>query len=215
VLGERPQHLKYTGAPTGVEIGEGNIFREHVTVHGGTAAGKPTHIGNHNFFMVNAHVAHDCWISDRCILANGALVAGHCTLQDNVLLSGNSAVHQFVRIGRLALLGGGSISTKDIPSFVMQQGINCVVGLNLVGMRRAGLTSVQIEALRRAFHLLYREGRPVTNSLEEIEREVGHVDVVAEMAAFIRASKRGINFSRIHDRTEAAFSRIHDRTEAA
>src|SRR5207245_9604075 len=114
------------------------------------------------------------------------------------------AVHQFVRIGRLALLSGGSLTTKDIPSFVMQQGFNVVVGLNLVGLRRAGFTSAQIEAVRRAFHILYREGRPVPNALETIEREVGHVDVVAEMVAFIRGSQRGINFSRSHDRSEAA-----------
>jgi UDP-N-acetylglucosamine acyltransferase len=204
VLGERPQHLKFTAEPTGVEIGDGNIFREHVTVHGGTTPGKPTRIGNHNFLMANAHVAHDCWVGDRCILANGALIAGHCTIQDGANLSGNCAVHQFVRIGRLTLLSGNSLTTKDIPSFVMQQGINTVVGLNLVGMRRAGFTSIQIEAVRRAFHLLYREGRPVSNALEAIEREVGQVDVVAELVAFIRGSKRGINFTRVHDRDEAA-----------
>jgi UDP-N-acetylglucosamine acyltransferase len=204
VLGERPQHLKYTSDPTGVEIGDGNIFREHVTIHGGTTAGKPTRIGNQNFFMANAHIGHDCWVGDRCILANGALVGGHCTLEDGVNLSGNCAVHQFVRVGRLALLSGGSITTKDIPSFLMQQGINCVVGLNLVGMRRAGLTSAQIEAVRRAFHLLYREGRAVPDALNQMERELGHVNVVAELVAFIRASKRGINFNRPHERGEAA-----------
>jgi UDP-N-acetylglucosamine acyltransferase len=206
VLGERPQHLKFTGEPTGVEIGDGNIFREHVTVHGGTTAGKPTRIGNQNFFMANSHIAHDCRVGDRCILANGALVAGHCTIEDGANLSGNCAVHQFVRIGRLALLSGNSLTTKDIPSFVMQQGINAVVGLNLIGMRRAGFTSAQIEAVRRAFHILYREGQSVPNALPLIEREVGHVDVVVEMVAFIRGSKRGINFSRPHviEHSEAA-----------
>src|SRR5262245_32293500 len=120
VLGETPQHLKYQGEPTSLEIGDGNVFREFVTVHRGTTHRMTTVIGNHNYFMVNAHVGHDCIVGNRNILANGALVAGHCVLADHVFLSGNSAVHQFVRVGRLALLSGCSISTKDIPPFVMQ-----------------------------------------------------------------------------------------------
>ena len=99
-------------------------------------------IGNHNFFMAHAHVAHDCVIGDRCVLANGALVAGHCVLQDGVILSGNSAVHQFVRIGRLAMIAGCSATQKDIPPFIIQVGLDNIAGMNLVGMKRAGMSSV-------------------------------------------------------------------------
>jgi len=193
VLGERPQHLKYGDEPTGLEIGDGNIFREHVTVHRGTTQSWTTRIGSHNFFMVNAHVAHDCHVGNRCILANGALVGGHCTLDDSVYLSGNCAVHQFVRIGRLALLSGCSATTKDIPPFVIQQGIDTVVGVNVIGMRRAAISHDQITAVRQAFRILFREGLVIPAALTRIEQELGQVDVVAELLAFVRSSSRGIN----------------------
>jgi UDP-N-acetylglucosamine acyltransferase len=193
VLGERPQHSKYNGEPTGVEIGDHNIFREHVTVHRATTHSWTTRIGSHNFFMVNSHVAHDCTVGSRCIVANGALLGGHCTLGDNVYLSGNSAVHQFVRVGRLALLSGCSATTKDIPPFVIQQGIDTVVGVNVVGMRRAGLTGEEIDAVRRAYRLLFREGLVIPAALARLEQELGTLGVIAELVAFIRQSARGIN----------------------
>jgi UDP-N-acetylglucosamine acyltransferase len=193
VLGERPQHLRYNDEPTSLEIGDHNIFREHVTVHRGTAHTWATRIGNHNFLMAHSHVAHDCHIGNRCILANGALLGGHCTLEDNAYLSGNSAVHQFVRVGRLAMLSGCSATTKDIPPFVIQQNIDTVVGINVVGMRRAGLSNEQINAVRRAFRILFRDGLVLPAALAKLERELGAVDVVAEMLAFLRDSSRGIN----------------------
>ena len=101
VLGERPQHLHYQDEPTSLEIGDENIFREHVTVHRGTAYTGKTQIGSRNFFMAGSHIAHDCRIGNGCILANGALIAGHCVIEDAAYLSGNCAIHQFVRIGRL------------------------------------------------------------------------------------------------------------------
>jgi UDP-N-acetylglucosamine acyltransferase len=193
VLGERPQHVKYNGEPTSLEIGDGNIFREYVTIHRGTTQSWKTCIGNDNFFMVNAHVAHDCRVGNRCIFANGALVGGHCVLGDNVYLSGNCAVHQFVRVGRLALLSGTSATTKDIPPFIIQQEIDTVVGVNIIGMRRAGISNDRINAVREAFRILYRQGLVIPNALSKIEQELGTVDVVAELVAFIRGSARGIN----------------------
>jgi UDP-N-acetylglucosamine acyltransferase len=193
VLGERPQHLKYAGEPTGVEIGDDNIFRENVTIHRGTTYSWKTRIGSNNFFMAGSHVAHDCVVGNHCILANGALVGGHCTLADQVYVSGNSAVHQFVRLGRLALLSGCSGTTKDIPPFVVQQDINRVVGVNLVGMRRSGMSNAQIEAVRRAFHIIFQEGHLLPTALHVVEQQLGTFDQVAEMVAFIRQSKRGIN----------------------
>jgi UDP-N-acetylglucosamine acyltransferase len=195
VLGERPQHLHYQGEPARLVIGDYNVIREHVTIHRGTAATGETRVGSHNFLMANCHVAHDCRVGDHCILANGALLAGHCTLENNVYMSGNSAIHQFVRIGRLALLSGVSASTKDIPPFVIQRRINYVVGVNVIGMRRAGIPNRGIDAVRKAFHVLYREGHLLPVALAKIERELGESPEVAEMVAFIRASTRGITLS--------------------
>jgi UDP-N-acetylglucosamine acyltransferase len=192
VLGERPQHLKYAGEPTGLEIGDHNIFRESVTVHRGTTASWRTRLGSHNFLMAGAHVAHDCRVGDHCIMANNSALGGHCELGDNVFLSGNSAIQQFVRVGRLALLGGLSGSTRDIPPFIIQQHINRVAGVNVIGMRRAGIPSAHIDAVRLAFRIIYHRGLLVPEALREVEREAGGVPEAAELVAFIRASTRGI-----------------------
>jgi UDP-N-acetylglucosamine acyltransferase len=192
VLGEEPQHLKYQGEPTTVEIGDHNVIRENVTIHRGTSATRITRLGSHNYLMAGSHVAHDCQVGNHCILANGALLGGHCVLEDHVYLSGNSAVHQFCRIGRLALLSGLSATTKDMPPFIIQQRINCVVGVNVIGMRRAGIPTPRIDAVRQAYHLLYREAHVLPFALAQIERELGQVPEVAEMVAFIRRSSRGI-----------------------
>lgn len=203
VLGERPQHFKYNDEPTGVEIGEDNIFREYVTVHRGTTHSMTTRIGNQNYFMVNAHVGHDSRIGNRCILANGALVGGHCILEDSAYLSGNCALHQFVRVGRLALLSGCSATTKDIPPFIIQQNIDTVVGVNIVGMKRAGMSAAQINGVRRAFRLLFRQGLVLPEALSRTEQELAGNDAVAEMIAFIRQSRRGINPMRARGRDAA------------
>jgi UDP-N-acetylglucosamine acyltransferase len=196
VLGEKPQHLKYKDEPTSLEIGDGNVFREYVTIHRGTTHQMKTVIGNDNYFMVNSHIAHDCVVGNRNILANGALVAGHCVIEDQVYLSGNCAVHQFVRVGRLALLGGCGITTKDMPPFVMQQGVDNVVGLNLVGMRRAGMAAAQINGVRQAFRILFRDGNPLGIAGARIEKQLGHIEAVQELLAFLRHPGRGINAMR-------------------
>lgn len=193
VLGDAPQHLRYGGEPTRLEIGDHNIFREFVTVHRGTTASFVTKVGSHNFFMANSHVAHDCVVGDNCLMANGAVLAGHVTLQDGVLISGNSAIHQHVRIGRLALVSGVSGLGMDLPPFFIMQRINTMCGVNVIGMRRAGVCNGSIDAVRKAFGVLYRSGLLLSHSLPRVERELGHVPEVAELVAFIRASKRGIS----------------------
>jgi UDP-N-acetylglucosamine acyltransferase len=193
VLGERPQHTQYKGEPTRLEIGDVNIFREHVTVHRGTTASWTTQIGSHNFFMANSHVAHDCRVGNRCILANNALLGGHCELADNVFLSGNSAVHQFVRVGRLALLSGCSATTKDIPPFVIQQNIDTVFGVNVIGLRRAGFPRGEIDAVRRAFHILFRRGFTLPVALAQLQQELPDSAAVEELVTFLRQTRRGIN----------------------
>lgn len=204
VLGERPQHAKYQGEPTSLEIGDHNIFREHVTVHRGTTHTWKTVIGSHNFFMVHAHVAHDCIIGNRCTFANGSMVGGHCEVADNVILSGNSALHQFVRIGRLAFLSGLSGSSKDVPPFVIQQNIDTVCGLNVVGMRRAGMTHSQIDQVKHAFRVLFREGMTLPAALAKLERDFPNEGPVREMVDFLRSSQRGINAMRTRFHADAA-----------
>jgi UDP-N-acetylglucosamine acyltransferase len=199
VLGERPQHLQDQGEPTRLEIGDHNIIREHVTIHRGTTQSWVTRVGSHNFLMAHSHVAHDCTVGDHCILANGALMGGHSTLEDGVYMSGNSAIHQYVRVGRLALIAGLSASTKDVPPFIITQRINAIVGVNVIGMRRAGVPTAHIDAVRRAYHILYREEKALPQALAQIEREVGDTPEVAEMVAFIRAPGRGINLGRPRD----------------
>jgi len=152
--------------------------------------------------MVNSHVAHDCTVGNHCILANGALLGGHCSVEDNVILSGNCAVHQFIRVGRLALLSGCSVTTKDMPPFAMQQGFNNIVGVNVVGMRRAGISAEGINAVRRAFRILFTEGLVIPAALARIEQQLGTIPPVQELIAFIRQSSRGINS--MHERHSAA-----------
>jgi UDP-N-acetylglucosamine acyltransferase len=193
VLGEAPQHLKYKGEVTRVEIGDNNIFRESVTVHRGTTESWTTRIGNSNYLMVNSHVGHDCVVGNNCLLANGAMLGGHAVLEDNVYLSGNATVHQFVRVGRLALLGGLSGSSKDIPPFIIQQHINIVMGVNVVGMRRAGIKTASIDAVRKAFHIIFRQENVLPFALAQVEQELATVPEVRELVQFIRNSRRGIS----------------------
>ena len=197
VLGKSPQHKGYRGEPTSLRIGDGNVFREQVTIHRGTVAGGgETRIGDRNMFMIGSHVGHDGRIGDDCTLVNGALVAGHVVLQDGCILSGHSAIQQRVRVGRLAMLGGLGSATKDIPPFVIQQGYNCVSGLNLVGLRRAGVSAPSIAALRVAFRILYKEGRTLTGALDQIESDLSPFAEVAEFVKFIRESTIGISPAR-------------------
>ncbi len=202
VLGKSPQHKSYRGESTTLQIGDGNVFREHVTVHRGTVAGGGvTRVGDRNMFMIGSHLGHDGQVGNDCTLVNGALVGGHAELFDGCILSGHCAVQQRVRVGRLAMLGGLGSVTKDIPPFVIQQGYNCVSGLNLVGLRRAGMAADSISALRDAFRVLYKEGRTLTGALEQIEADLGDVAEVRELITFIRSSKIGISPARDPGRT--------------
>ncbi|MDR3619720.1 MAG: acyl-ACP--UDP-N-acetylglucosamine O-acyltransferase [Paludisphaera borealis] len=201
VLGKSPQHRGYGDEPTGLEIGDGNVFREFVTVHRGTVQGNGvTTVGDRNLFMCNSHLGHDVRVGNGCTIVNNALVAGHVTLGNDCILSGNTAVQQRVRVGRLAMLGGMSSSTKDIPPFILQQGYNCVTGLNLVGLRRSGASTASINALRQAYRVLYREGRPISSALDRVEQDFGEIAEVAEFLDFIRHSKLGVNPARSNER---------------
>jgi UDP-N-acetylglucosamine acyltransferase len=192
VIGTDPQHLGYRGQLTRTEVGDFNTFREHVTVHRGSHVEGVTRIGNHNYFMAHAHVAHDCKVADHCTLANGALMGGHCELQDRVFMSGNAALHQFVRMGRLSLLTGLEGVSKDVPPFMTVKNRFTVLGVNVVGMRRAGFAAPDIVTARRAFHILYRSDLILKGAVERLEAELGDQPVGAEIIRFIRESKRGV-----------------------
>jgi UDP-N-acetylglucosamine acyltransferase len=206
VLGKSPQHKGYRGDPTYLTIGNGNVFREHVTIHRGTVeGGGQTRIGDRNLFMVGSHVGHDAQVGNGCTLVNGALVAGHVTLFDACILSGHAAVQQRVRIGRLSMLSGLGSTSKDVPPFVLQQGYNCVTGLNIVGLRRAGFSTETIAALRESFRILYKEGRPLSAALKRIEADLGEVAEVTEFVDFIRGTSLGINPARDSHRQRRTF----------
>jgi UDP-N-acetylglucosamine acyltransferase len=191
-VGERPQHLVFADAPGRLEIGAGNIFRENVTIHRGTPEGSCTSIGNENYFMCGSHVAHDCAVGNQCLFVNGALIGGHVEVQDRAILSGNTAVHQHCRVGRLAMLSGTAYSSKDVPPFALLEGRNRLVGVNLVGLKRAGLSQAQIQAIRMAYRLLLQPGLLLQAALTRIEKELAHIDTAAEIVKFIRSSGRGI-----------------------
>ncbi len=201
VLGKSPQHRGYRGEPTGIQVGDNNVFREFVSVHRGTVQGNGvTIIGDRNMFMCGSHIGHDASVGNGCTVVNNALVGGHVVLEDDCILAGATAVQQRVRIGRLAMLGGTGGTTKDVPPFILQQGYNCVTGVNIVGIRRAGFPTISINALRQAFRVLYREGRSLSSALDLIDADFGHVPEVQELSRFIRDSKLGINPARSNDR---------------
>lgn len=204
VLGDAPQHLHDPGTDTATIIGAGNVFREHVTVHRGSARTGKTVIGDRNYFMVNSHVAHDCRIGNDCQLANGALLAGHVELGDRVLISGNAAIHQFVRIGRLSLLSGLGALTMDLPPFVIAAERNDLVGVNIIGMRRAGFDTATIAAVRRAFVVLFQSNLPQPQAMAQCAELAAAVPAVAEMLEFMRHSTRGICGSQAKRRSQGS-----------
>lgn len=194
VIGSEPQHLAYRGQPSRTEVGDSNIFREHVTVHRGSHVDDygTTRIGSHNYFMAASHVGHDSLVGNYCILANCALMGGHSVIQDRVFMSGNTSLHQFTRMGRLSLLMGQEGVGKDVPPFLTAKNPHAILGVNLVGLRRTGCTPDEISAVRRACHILYRSDLLLKQGVERLEEELGTKPIIQEMLQFIRESKRGI-----------------------
>jgi UDP-N-acetylglucosamine acyltransferase len=191
VLGGEPQDLAFAGGETFLRIGNDNVFREHVTAHRGTLTGSATLIGDGNYFMQSAHVAHNCRIGNGTIVAGGALLAGHVEVADRAFVSGNCVVHQHVRIGQLALLRGLSRTSRDVPPFCLIDGTHTVRGVNTVGLRRAGFDEQRIAAIRRAVASLF--GRPTHLGRALSRVEAGALtDDVRELIAFVRTSKRGV-----------------------
>jgi UDP-N-acetylglucosamine acyltransferase len=191
IIGHEPQDLAYRGAPTGLRIGDRNVVREHAEIHRATQEGTLTIVGSDNYLMSHAHIAHNCDVGDRTIICSGALVAGHAVVGDQAFVSGNCVVHQHVRIGRLAILRGLSRTSRDVPPFAIMDGTHTIRGLNRVGLRRAGFDRHRMRALQDAFRILFRTRQNLREALARVEAEI-RSDDVAELIAFIRASKRGV-----------------------
>jgi UDP-N-acetylglucosamine acyltransferase len=192
VLGTDPLDKNFTGDRSYLRIGNDNKIREHYTISRGTKPESVTSIGDGNYIMTSGHVAHNCTIGNNTTMASCALVAGYVEVEDQAFISGGVVVHQFSKIGRLAMIGGNTRVNLDVPPFFMYSGFNVEPsGLNVVGLKRAGFTLAQLSNLKKAYHILYRSGLKLEPALARIESEVPDENT-AHLVAFIRSSKRGI-----------------------
>ncbi len=191
VIGHVPQDLAHKGGPSYVVIGKRNIIREYATIHRGTKAGSSTTIGDDNYFMALSHVGHNCAIGNRVTIANGALLAGYVEVGDGAFISGNVVIHQFCRIGSLAMIGGFSGVNKDVPPYMLLRGPSIVRSINLVGLRRAGFAREVIYKIKEAYRLLYRANLNIAQAVEDIKK-LGPSRELQHLIEFIAHSKRGI-----------------------
>jgi len=191
VIGDAAQDLKFQGEPTRLRIGDNNVFREHVTIHRSNKESEETVIGSHNYLMAHCHVGHNARVANQVIIANGALLGGHAVVQDRAFISGNCLVHQWVRVGTLALMQGGSALSKDLPPYCMVCRVNVLCGLNAIGLRRAGLTGEQRLELKRLYHALFRSNEKLSVALLAARKEFvsGCARILIE---FVATSKRGV-----------------------
>ncbi|MCU1339998.1 MAG: acyl-[acyl-carrier-protein]--UDP-N-acetylglucosamine O-acyltransferase [Bryobacterales bacterium] len=192
VLGTDPLDKGFGGARSYLRIGNGNIIREHYTISRGTAPESETVIGDENYVMTSGHIAHNCRIGNRAVIASSALVAGYVDIDDQAFISGGVVIHQYSRIGRLAMVGGNTRVNSDLPPFFLYTDFNVAAhGLNLVGLKRAGFTDADIKELKTAYRLLYRAGLKLEDALQRIEAEIPS-EHARQLVQFIRSSKRGI-----------------------
>lgn len=186
-LGAAPQDKSHQDEETRLEIGDDNVFREQVSVHRGTNKGTGvTRIGNGNWLLVGAHVAHDCQLGDGIVLTNLATLGGHVAVADNVVCGGHVAVAPFVRLGRAAFLAGGACVERDVPPFVIAAGDRARVrGLNRVGLKRLGVPEGSQRVLKNAFAMLFRRGVPLAVALPAVRQELGSEPLVLELVDFL------------------------------
>lgn len=194
-IGTEPQDVGYKGDPTEVRIGDGNVFKEFITVNRGTVKGGGiTRIGDRNFLMAYSHIGHDCQIGSEIVFTNNSTLAGHVVVQDYATLSGFTGVHQFCRIGRFAFTGGFTVVTQDVPPFCKAVGMRParILGLNGVGLRRRGFSAERVRALRSMIKLLFFADLNTTQALERIEASFPPGEDRDELVGFVRSSRRGI-----------------------
>jgi len=192
VLGTDPLDKNFKGERSYLKIGDGNRIREHYTISRGTQPESVTTIGDGNYIMTSGHIAHNCTIGNHTVIASCALVAGHVDVEDQAFISGGVVIHQFSKIGRLAMIGGNTRVNLDVPPFFLYSGFNVEAkGLNLVGLKRAGFKTSQVAQLKKAYQTLYRYGLKLDEALAKIETEIPD-DNTLHLVRFIRGSKRGI-----------------------
>ncbi len=191
-LGTDPLDKNFKGDRSYLRIGSGNKIREHYTVSRGTQPESVTTIGDGNYIMTSGHIAHNCTIGDNTVIASCALVAGHVEVEDQAFISGGVVIHQYSKIGRLAMIGGNTRVNLDVPPFFLYSGFNVEAkGLNLVGLKRAGFSVAEVGRLKKAYQALYRSGLKLDEALEKIERELADENTL-HLVRFIRRSARGI-----------------------
>lgn len=193
-VGSPPQDHSYRGEPTRLVIGDGNTFREFVTVNRGTVKDRGvTTIGSHNLVMAYCHVAHDCMIGDRVVMGNLATLAGHVEIHDNAIIGGLAAVHQFTRVGAHAIVGGGSMVSLDIVPYAKASGDRArLYGVNTVGLKRSGFSREQIARVEKAYRILFKQGLLLKEALSLLQGEFGDAPEIARLIDFLASSRRGI-----------------------
>jgi UDP-N-acetylglucosamine acyltransferase len=191
VIGDAPVDLKYKGEPTRLRIGDHNVIREHVTVNCANTLAEDTVIGSHNLLTPHCHIGHNTVIGNHTIIGGGAMLAGHVIVQDRVFISGNCLVHQFCRIGTLALMRGGSAISKDLPPFTVALRMNEICGLNIIGLRRAGFKPEERLELKRLYHALFRGGQNLRAAVAEARTKFTGA-AARTMLDFVVAAKRGV-----------------------
>jgi UDP-N-acetylglucosamine acyltransferase len=196
VIGSRPQDLKFRGEDVSLEIGSNNIIREYCTLNPGTGQGGKTTIGDNNLLMAYSHIAHDCRVGSGCVLANNSTLAGHVTIEDKAVVGGIVAIHQFVRVGMLSIIGGCSKVVQDIPPFSTCDGHPArVYGLNLIGLRRNGVSRESIKQIDQAFKLVFNSGLSAKHAIEKVEKELAKTAEITYLVNFIKSSERGLSRS--------------------
>lgn len=191
VVGHQPQDLTFEPCESGCRLGAGTVVREYATLHRGTKPGTETVVGERCYLMGASHVAHNCRLGNDVILAHGALLGGYVEVGDRAFVGGNVAIHQFCRVGRLAMLSGHLALSMDCPPFHIAAGRNVIRGLNVVGMKRANLSAEARQAVKAAHRLLFRSGLPLAQAARRVETEIGQAEA-NELARFCVESKRGV-----------------------
>ena len=193
-IGGKTQDLKFKGGNPGLRIGERNVFREYVTVHGATNDGEFTRVGSDNILLATCHVAHDCVLGNHIVMSNGALVAGHVVIEDRVVVGGYGGIHQFCRVGAFAMLSAMAKLVHDLPPFFIADGTPAEIrAINRVGLERNGFTPQQLDRVKLIYRILYREGLNRTQALEKLARHAdAETDEFRRVLAFAQASERGL-----------------------
>ena len=193
-IGLKTQDLKWKGGVTRTEIGDGNTFREYVTIHSATGDGEVTRVGSRNTILAYCHIAHNCVLGSHIIMSNVGTLAGHVTVEDHAVIGGLAAVHQFCRIGKMAMIGGCSKVVQDVPPFMMADGNPAETRtINKTGMERNGVSEKAQSALRQAYKIFFREGLTVSNAVTKVEKDLPQLPEVKHLLEFVHASERGIS----------------------